>query len=218
MRVLLAKNDDICLNLVLHEVKKDFVVDLANAYKDVNYCCDVVDYDALIIFGNVTDTTSLEICKIVRLQSESIPILFISDRHCVYHKVKVLESGADAYISRPVDTLEMRACLKALIRRKCLSPSSKEISYNGITLDLKKRKVFLDGCEVYMCRKEFDLVEYLLLNINQVVSVERILEHVWDIGLDVASNTVEVHIRRIREKLGKDVIKTRHGYGYIIES
>ena len=112
----------------------------------------------------------------------------------------------------------MRACLKALIRRKCLSPSSKEISYNGITLDLKKRKVFLDGCEVYMCRKEFDLVEYLLLNINQVVSVERILEHVWDIGLDVASNTVEVHIRRIREKLGKDVIKTRHGYGYIIES
>lgn len=217
MRILLIQDGEDCLDAVLKEVKKDFILDVSRSYTDGSFLCSANEYDAVVILECISDIHGLDVCKNVRYISALIPLLYVSGSATVQQKVSILEAGADAYISKPLDINELRACIKALIRRKCLAPSSKEVLHNNIRLNLKARKVYVDDIEVYLRRKEFDLLEYMLLNKNRVLSVETILEHVWEIGLNAVSNTVSVHIRSIRAKLGSDLIKTRHGFGYVIE-
>jgi DNA-binding response OmpR family regulator len=133
---------------------------------------------------------------------------------------QTLDSGADDYIYRSGDKTELSAKLRALIRRKNIKLKSSLIEYKNIKLMISDKTFKVGKKTLGLRRKEYDLLEYLMINSNRVVSKEELLEHIWDKGILVESNTLEVNISNLRKKLRehslKDFIRTVKGFGYLI--
>ncbi|MCX6704322.1 MAG: response regulator transcription factor, partial [Candidatus Woesebacteria bacterium] len=122
---------------------------------------------------------------------------------------------ADDYLVKPFAFEELLARVKALARRPKL-PNNEELRTNNLTLNTNTFEVKIGGKSIELSRKEFALLEYLMRNTGRVVSKENIIAHVWDYESDILPNTVEVFIGYLRDKIGKDIIKTIRGFGYKI--
>ncbi|WP_425448870.1 response regulator transcription factor [Dethiothermospora halolimnae] len=164
----------------------------------------------------------IEICKIIRNES-TIPILMLSAKKSETDKILGVGFGADNYITKPFSPSEVVARIKAQLRRytKLSSPKDNRniLKFEKLEIDVKAYNVYLDGKEIDLAAKEFEILTYLSTNINQVFTREQIFNHVWGYREYGDINTVTVHIRRIREKLEKDpkkpkYIKTVWGVGY----
>lgn len=147
----------------------------------------------------------------------SLPVIMLTAKGSEYDKVIGLDSGADDYIAKPFGTMEMISRIKALLRRTCAN-SEKEYRISGLYVNPAKHIAKANGEEVQLTFKEFELLCFLLDNIGNVLTREKILSSVWGYGFDGESRTVDVHIRTLRLKLGKcgDLIETVRGVGYKI--
>ncbi len=164
----------------------------------------------------------MELCRIIRNES-SIPILMLSAKKDEIDKILALGLGADDYVTKPFSPREVVARVKAQLRRYThLSPSAanrKIISFKNLEIDLKGYNVYLNGEQIPMSAKEFEVLEYLASNPDQVLTREQIFNKIWGFNDFGDINTVTVHIRKIREKIEKDssnpeFIKTVWGVGY----
>lgn len=135
-------------------------------------------------------------------------------------KVELLNKGADDYLTKPFSLEELLARIRALLRRPA-SVSSEILQIDDLVMDTKKHITTRKGKEIYLTRKEFMLLEYLLRHKSTVVSRGMLLEHVWDINVDPFSNTIESHVLNVRKKIAikgkKDLIQTLPGIGYKID-
>lgn len=135
-------------------------------------------------------------------------------------KVDLLNRGADDYLTKPFSLEELLARIRALLRRPS-SLSSEVLNIDDLTIDIKGHKVTRGTKEIYLTRKEFMLLEYLIKNKGAVVSRGILIEHVWDMNVDPFSNTIESHILNIRKKISskgrRDLIQTIPGVGYKIQ-
>ncbi len=150
-------------------------------------------------------------------KTKDIPIIIISAKTSEFDKVKGLDLGADDYITKPFGVMELISRVRALFRRTAsLTPSTTEISYKDIVLDYEKRIVKVNGEPVRLTYKEFELLYYLLNNQGIVLTRNSIMNHVWGYDFEGESRTVDVHIRSLRQKLGKSgrIIKTVRNVGY----
>jgi DNA-binding response OmpR family regulator len=174
------------------------------------------EYDVIVLDLMLPKLSGMEICKKLRAEEIHTPILMLTARGELADKVGGLNSGADDYLVKPFAFEELLARVKALSRRpketKNEELKTKNLSLNTNTFDVK-----VDGKSLELSRKEFALLEYLMRNAGRVVSKENIIAHVWDYESDILPNTVEVFIGYLRDKIGKDVIKTVRGFGYKIE-
>jgi len=222
MRLLIIKDDKELLKDVINEVEKNYIVDVASNGSDGAYLSQVNDYDVMVIDSDLPDIDSVEVCKMTRDADIKTPILLLSGNNEPSCKAKSLDAGADVTFSKPVDVDEFMAQLRALARRNGMLCNGSMIKIGRMEIDLKKKQLYVGDKPLPLRRKEFDLLEYLLLNKGRVVSREEILEHVWDQGIYVFSNTVEVHVRSLRNRLnkyvGKKFIKTIRGFGYKIDA
>ena len=156
-------------------------------------------------------------------QDSNVPVIMLSAKGETFDKVLGLELGADDYIVKPFEPKEMIARVKAVIRRsdKKEDGEQKLIQYEGLSVDLSDYRVVHDGVEIDMPPKEIELLHYLASKPNKVFTREQLLQQVWDFDFYGDSRTVDVHIKRIREKLGEDnkgwQIKTVWGVGYKFE-
>ena len=175
------------------------------------------DYDAIILDLMLPSMDGHEVCKQIRANDITIPILILTARAETETKVALLLSGADDYLVKPFSFAELSARLQALMRRPSHSLPEK-LRVEDIELDLGTRAVTRGGVELPLTLKEFGLLEYFMRHPNQVVNREDLLNHLWDFNYVGFSNVVDVHIKNLRRKLGgaegERILETVRGIGY----
>ncbi len=189
-----------------------------NLFKENNY--DIVILDIMLPKKN-----GYEVCQLIREISD-VPIIMLTAKDSDMDKILGLEYGADDYLTKPFNILELKARIKAVLRRmqaknkapKVETQPSNIMEIRGLKLDLKSQRCFIDGSEVYLTAKEFDLVELLMTNKDKVYSRVELLNEIWK-GNSGDERTVDVHVRRLREKIEKkpsepQYIFTKWGVGY----
>lgn len=153
---------------------------------------------------------------IEHIKKYNIPIIFVTAKESVLDRVKGLRLGADDYIVKPFETMELLARIEVVLRR--YNKESDKIKFKNIEVDVNKRVVMLNNKEVYVTAKEYDLLLLFLQNKNIAMSREQILNKVWGFDYIGETRTVDIHVQRIREKLGlKENLKTVFKVGYRLE-
>jgi two-component system alkaline phosphatase synthesis response regulator PhoP len=146
---------------------------------------------------------------------EALPIIMLTAKSSEYDKIKGLDTGADDYLSKPFGVMELISRIKALLRRSKFSSSpADDISFQNITMNHSSRQVAIDGEAVSLTFKEYELLSYLMINANIVLSRDKILEAVWGYDFEGESRTLDMHIKSLRKKLGTEHIKTIRNVGY----
>ena len=180
------------------------------------------DFDLIILDLMMPQVDGLTACMRIR-EFSNVPIIMLTARSEDADKIIGLESGADDYITKPFNILELKARIRALLRRANAAPQQKAqntlLSAGGVTLDLEQRVALKDGQVVELTAKEYDLIELFVKNPRRVYSRENLMDLVWGYTYAGDYRTVDVHIRRLREKLEDDPaapqhILTKWGIGY----
>ncbi|MBM7560736.1 response regulator transcription factor [Fusibacter tunisiensis] len=183
-------------------------------------------YDAVILDLMLPSMDGLEICKKVRENKSMVPILMLTAKDDDSSKVLGLEYGADDYITKPFNMLELKARIKAILRRVQVSDqmtASNLINLGDFSINTLGRKVTVNGQQVNLTAKEFDLLLLLIMNEEKVYSREELLETIWGYEYFGDVRTVDVHIRRLREKIESnssqpEYILTKWGVGYYFKN
>ena len=179
------------------------------------------NFDLIILDLMMPEIDGLEACVKIR-EFSSVPIIMLTARSEDTDKIIGFECGADDYITKPFNILELKARIRALLRRASGTVQAKQqsrITVGGLTLDMEQRVAIRDGETVELTAKEYDLIELLMKNPRRVYSRENLMNVVWGYSYTGDYRTVDVHIRRLREKLEKnpaepDHIMTKWGVGY----
>ncbi len=181
------------------------------------------DYDLAVLDVMLPKMDGLQVCREVREFSQ-MPIIMVTAKGEDMDKIMGLEYGADDYMTKPFNILELKARIKAVLRRSTAAKTEKapvknEIQIRDLLIDLDSRRVFVDGKEAFLTAKEFDLLELLMKTPGKVYSREKLLDTVWGFDYPGDVRTVDVHVRRLREKIEKkpsapEYIFTKWGVGY----
>lgn len=149
-------------------------------------------------------------------RNQNIPVMMLTAKSTEYDKIVGLDNGADDYMTKPFSIMEFIARVRALLRRANINSNKTNISYENISLDYDKRLVKVDGENIDLTYKEFELLYYLLSNIGKVLTREKLMIKVWGFDFEGESRTVDVHIATLRQKLksASGVIKTVRNLGY----
>ena len=177
-------------------------------------------FDFLILDLNLPDLDGFTICRELRRSpsTASLPILMLTARTSEQDRILGLELGADDYLVKPFCVRELLARVNAILRRTKGDTAEATVYDDGqLRIDPRTLRVYVDGEEVKLAKKELELLWMLVRNRPSVVSRERILSEVWQVADDVETRTVDAHIRNLRKKIGKDRIRTVIGYGYRFE-
>jgi len=222
MKILLIEDDKQMAKTIKEGLKDYYVVDVAYTGENGDFQAQVNDYDTIIIDIVLPDIDGITVCKKIREAEIKAPILMLTGKTQVRDKVTALDAGADDYLTKPFSFAELLARVRALIRRNPDTLVSNKLSVGNLTLDVASKTVKRKGTKIPLRRKKFNLLEYLMRNQGIVVTRSMILEHVWDSETNPMTNTVDVHIKSLRDKVDrpfqKSLIKTVHGLGYKIEA
>ncbi len=178
-------------------------------------------FDFLVLDLNLPDLDGFTICRELRRGSAtaSLPILMLTARASEQDRIMGLELGADDYLTKPFSVRELLARVAAILRRAKGAENDAAVYDDGkLRIDGRTLRVYVDGEEVRLAKKELELLWMLVRNRPAVVSRDRILAEVWQMADDVETRTVDAHIRNLRKKIGKDRIRTVIGYGYRFEA
>jgi len=177
-------------------------------------------FDFLILDLNLPDLDGFTICRELRRfpATSKLPILMLTARTSEQDRIMGLELGADDYLVKPFSVRELLARITAILRRSKGTDTDAAVYDDGhLRIDGRTLRVYVDGEEVKLAKKELELLWMLVRNRPSVVSRDRILSEVWQVADDVETRTVDAHIRNLRKKIGKDRITTVIGYGYRFE-
>ncbi len=183
------------------------------------------EYDMILLDIMLPKLTGLEVCQQIR-EFSSVPIIMLTAKGEDMDKILGLEYGADDYITKPFNILEVKARIKAIMRRMCKEETKesfgKTLVLGDLKLDCEGRRVFIAGKEINLTAKEFDVLELLAKNPNKVYSRENLLNLVWGYEYPGDVRTVDVHIRRLREKIetvpsDPKYVHTKWGIGYYFQ-
>ena len=217
MRLLLVE-DDAALSdrLRLDLEKTGFAVDVAADGVDAEFMGDSEPYDVAVLDLGLPGRPGLEVLRHWRAAGNPLPVLILTARDAWHEKVDGFKAGADDYLSKPFHTAELIVRLQALLRRGVARPHG-PMRVAGLELDEDAQTVRIpatgEACE--LTGTEFRLLRYFMLHPGRVLSKPRLAEHVYDFDTERDSNVLEVYINRLRRKLGRDLISTRRGQGYV---
>ncbi|MCM1537542.1 MAG: response regulator transcription factor [bacterium] len=179
-------------------------------------------YDMILLDVMLPKLTGFEVCQQIR-DFSNVPIVMLTAKGDDMDKILGLEYGADDYITKPFNILEVKARIKAIMRRMgTKEKKAKTVEYGELNLDCESRRVYIAGREMNLTAKEFDVLELLVLNPNKVYSRENLLKLVWGADYPGDVRTVDVHIRRLREKIETNpsepkYVHTKWGVGYFFK-
>jgi two-component system copper resistance phosphate regulon response regulator CusR len=221
MRILLVEDEPDAARMVAKGLREEsFAVDVAADGEAACYQAAIADYDAIVLDVLLPRKDGLQVCRELRSDGVSAPILMLTARDAVEARVAGLDSGADDYLAKPFDFRELLARLRALVRRGARPLLPERLQVGGLELDTRAHRVFKSGREVALTSREYALLEFLARRAGEVVGRADIAEHVWDERFDPFSNVIEVYVRRLRRKLdepgAESLIRTRRGEGYLL--
>ena len=218
MRLLLVEDD---ANLVAM-LRKDleaagFAVDIADNGVDAEFMGNEGIYDIIVLDLGLPQRSGLDVLKNWRASYNPVPVLILTARDAWHERVDGFKAGADDYLGKPFHVEELVVRLNALLHRVREKPGGL-LELNGLRLDEDRQTATIpDGTSVALTGTEFRLLRYFLLHPDHILSKTVLTEHVYDFDSDKDSNVIEVYVKRLREKLGKDCIQTRRGQGYIFK-
>ncbi len=218
MRILLVEDNHRLNNsLKMSLVDDGYAVDSAYDGEEGQALAEMTPYDAIILDLMLPKKDGLQVCRELRNNRLNIPILMLTARDTVEDRVLGLDSGADDYLVKPFAIQELRARLRALLRRE--SPDKTGLlSVQDLKLDPAEHRVERAGQPIALTAKEFALLEYLMRNQNRLITREMAESHIWDYDFSSTSNVIDVYIRRLRRKIDDPfevkLLETVRGAGY----
>lgn len=217
MRVLVVDDDPEVRDLLVRALERDghivaSAIDLVRARSELALSAPEV----VVLDVGLPDGTGIELCRELRSEGRSVPILLLTARSEVAQRVDGLDAGADDFLGKPFAVAELRARVRALGRRRTsLAPT--RIERAGTSLDLGARRAARKGREVALTPREWAILDALAAREGRVVPRSVLLEEVWGEASESASSSLEVLIARIRRKLGDGLVRTVRGEGYALE-
>lgn len=221
-KVLILDSDKSFVKGLKYSLEQDgYSIDIIYHGKDIVERVNINDYNLVLLDLVLPGCSGLNICQDIRKASQ-VPIIVITEKNEDISKILALEYGADDYVVKPFNILELKARIKAILRRvnyKSLEFNNQVVKINDFTINTVGRKVTIKDRNINLTGKEFDLFFVLISNPGKVFKREELLELVWGYAYYGDLRTVDVHIRRIREKIEKDssdaeYIMTKWGVGY----
>lgn len=217
MAKLLVVEDDPKLSEQLHQL----LVELKHEVETVDNGSEAADrlkfyqYDLVILDWNLPGKNGVDVCREYRDSGGSTPIIMLTGMDHIKNKEAGLDSGADDYLTKPFEPLELGARVRALLRRPTQMVGLK-LKAGNLEIDTNHHTVTSSGAELQLLPKEFALLEFFMKHVDQVFSQEALLERVWNSESESTISTVYSYIKTLRKKLGPDgqMIKTVHGVGY----
>ena len=221
MRILLIEDEKKIASFIKRGLKEEhYVVDIAYSGLKGLSLLEINTYDLIILDIMLPDKDGISICKEIRNKKIEVPVLMLTAKSAVEDKIIGLDSGADDYLTKPFAFEELLARARALLRRKRVEKAT-NLKVADLELDQLTHKVKRAGKEINLTSKEYALLEYLMLNANQVVTRTMLSEHVWTEDFDSFTNIIDVYINYLRNKINKGfdrkLIHTIRGTGYILE-
>jgi len=217
MKILLAEDDTLLGEAIQASLDFDGIsVDWFQRGDEVEAALNLNSYDGIILDIGLPGKNGLEIVTSLRKQGNPIPVLLLTALGTITDRVTGLDRGADDYLVKPFDTEELLARLRALVRRSAgrVEPT---LSHLDITVMPESRRVEKSGQAVELSRYEYLILIRLLENRGHIYSQQALSDYIYEWNEEVESNTIQVHVHHLRKKLGKTLIKTRRGIGYVIE-
>lgn len=214
MRILVIEDDEILFDAIRTGlVLEGFAVDAVDTIADAREAAATVDYDAVVLDISLPDGTGLDLLRDWRKSGNRLPVLLLTARNSTRDRVDGLDSGADDYLGKPFELDELAARLRAIARR-AKGNTSPALQWRDFTLDSAARELTRNGEAIDLSRREFALLEALFEQPGRIFSRSQLEERLYGWQDDIGSNTVEVHVHKLRSKLGRDVIQTVRGQGY----
>ena len=217
MRLLLVEDDALLSSRLRGELQRaGFAVDVADNGVDAGFMGESEPYDMVVLDIGLPGRSGLDVLRDWRAAGNPMPVLILTARDAWHEKVDGFKAGADDYLSKPFHTAELIARLQALLRRGIARPPG-PLQAAGLELDENTQTVRVTATDATfeLTGTEFRLLRYLMLHPGRVLSKSRLVEHVYDFDAEHDSNVLEVYINRLRRKLGRDLIATRRGQGYV---
>ncbi|GEN23318.1 DNA-binding response regulator [Halomonas cupida] len=220
MKLLLLEDDELLAESLADSLTGNgYRLDLAGSLKVARALMASEHYELAILDLGLPDGSGLELLAQWRRQGRDLPVLILTARDTWDDKVTGLESGADDYLTKPFHEAELIARIKALLRRRS-GNVTQQLSLNGVSLDEAGQRVSVEGGPwIELTGTEFLLLRYFMHHPDRVLSKDHLLNQLYTLDQDIAApNLVEVYIARLRRHLGKPMIQTRRGQGYVLVS
>jgi DNA-binding response OmpR family regulator len=220
MRILIIEDDPDIVEFVSKTLQNEsYAVDLAQNGLAGEELAFSEEYDLIILDLLIPGKDGISVLRTLRKSGLTLPVLILTAKSSVSDRVIGLDSGADDYLVKPFAVAELRARVRALLRRNS-GEKQVELTAGDLTLNPSSHRVSVAGTEIELTSREYAILEYLLRNKNRLLSKGMIAEHVWDYHFDSDYNLIEVYIKRLRQKIERSrhpkLIHTVRNSGYIL--
>ena len=218
MRLLLVEDDHDLVHSLLPQLRAaGFAVDHAPDGREALFLGETEDYDIVVLDLGLPEINGLEVLGRWREAERDMPVLILTARDSWMEKVQGLKTGADDYLTKPFHMEELLARLQVLLRRSH-GQAVQRLQINDLVLDEERQQLNIGQDKHFsLTGTEFRLLRYFMMNQGKLLSKTRLIEHVYEQDFDRDSNLIEVYVRRLREKIGKQRIETRRGQGYVFK-
>lgn len=221
-KILLAEDELKLANIIQEELSRGgYKVEVASDGNLASKLFAENDYSLVLLDINLPGKTGLVLCKEFRKLNKKIPIVMLTAIGEIHDKLAAFDIGADDYLVKPFHFDELFARIKVLLKRADLGDIADKIVYADLEIDFRNKSVAREGKVIALTAKEFTLLTLLAKNPERVISKQEILEKVWDLSFDTGTNTIEVYISFLRNKIDKPfatkLIHTKPGFGYFIK-
>lgn len=218
MRLLLVEDDTALVQSLKPDLQRaGYAVDVADNGVDAEYLGNENIYDVVVLDLGLPKRSGMEVLQHWRHDGNTTPVIVLTARDTWHERVDGFKAGADDYLGKPFHLEELLARLNAVIHRS-KQQTSGNLQVGDLTLDEARQTLTTaDGQTHTLTGTEFRMLRYFLLHPDRLLSKSMLMEHVYDFDADKDSNVIEVYVKRLREKIGKDRIVTRRGQGYLFK-
>lgn len=220
MKILIIEDEiELLIAVGNYLTKENYICELAESFSKALQKVSIYEYDVILLDITLPDGNGLEFLKTIRKHNTKARVIILSAKNSLDDKITGLDRGADDYLTKPFQLSELNSRIKALLRRRNYEGSDKVV-FNEIVIDTDSKSAAVNNNPITLTKKEYDILLYLVINQNRVLTKESIAEHLWDDNIDLADtyDFIYTHLNNIRKKIktagGTDYIKTLYGMGY----
>ena len=215
MRLLLVEdNVPLADELIASLTRQGYAIDWLADGRDADYQGGSEPYDLIVLDLGLPGKPGLEVLRAWRARGLATPVLILTARDSWAERIEGLKAGADDYLTKPFHPEELLLRIQALLRRAHGVANQPLLQVGGLALDETRQRCNKDGEDIDLTAGEFRLLRYFMLHAGQLLSKTQLAEHLYDGETERDSNVIEVHVNRLRGKLGRELIETRRGQGY----